>query len=428
MSGPEYLDYKSSYRAFALAFSSSSGGASTSAAGRYSSLHPYPADLKLAVGSYSDSSSESNITIIGLSPQFTQEYDTYGNASQPYSEDGTASGSDFVALAKQKTAYPVTKVDFSPASLASKLQASAASGSESREMLASTSDCLRLWDLAGPQEGLQSPKSNFVGRQTPRSSYSLSERSTLTNSKGDVTAPLTSFCWSTISPSSIVTSSIDTTCTIWDISTNQAVTQLISHDREVFDVAWSPNSKDVFASVGADGSVRSFDLRQLDHSTILYESASTNGSRARGTPLLRLAFNPNDANTMAVLHADSPIITVLDVRSPGLAIAELRSHSAAVNGIAWQGSSASSNSSNGYHDYPDTGSAMLASVGDDSQVLLWNTIQPNSENRQKQTLPRTFSLPNSAATMPFAVDSVAWGGGRDYLAIAMGDTVRCMRL
>lgn len=131
---------------------------------------------------------------------------------------------------------------------------------------------------------------------------------------------------------------------------------------------------------------------------------------------------------MAVLHADSPIITVLDVRSPGLAIAELRSHSAAVNGIAWQGSSASSNSSNGYHDYPDTGSAMLASVGDDSQVLLWNTIQPNSENRQKQTLPRTFSLPNSAATMPFAVDSVAWGGGRDYLAIAMGDTVRCMRL
>lgn len=168
-------------RAFALAFSSSSGGASTSAAGRYSSLHPYPADLKLAVGSYSDSSSESNITIIGLSPQFTQEYDTYGNASQPYSEDGTASGSDFVALAKQKTAYPVTKVDFSPASLASKLQASAASGSESREMLASTSDCLRLWDLAGPQEGLQSPKSNFVGRQTPRSSYSLSERSTLTN-------------------------------------------------------------------------------------------------------------------------------------------------------------------------------------------------------------------------------------------------------
>jgi WD repeat-containing protein 68 len=38
---------------------------------------------------------------------------------------------------------------------------------------------------------------------------------------------LTSFCWSTIDPSSIVTSSIDTTCTIWDINTNQAVTQLM---------------------------------------------------------------------------------------------------------------------------------------------------------------------------------------------------------
>ena len=40
-------------------------------------------------------------------------------------------------------------------------------------------------------------------------------------------APLTSFDWSTVNPSYIVTSSIDTTCTVWDISTNAAVTQLM---------------------------------------------------------------------------------------------------------------------------------------------------------------------------------------------------------
>ena len=31
------------------------------------------------------------------------------------------------------------------------------------------------------------------------------------------------------------------------------------------------NSVDVFASCGADGSVRMFDLRSLEHSTIIYE-------------------------------------------------------------------------------------------------------------------------------------------------------------
>ena len=38
--------------------------------------------------------------------------------------------------------------------------------------------------------------------------------------------------------------------------------------------------RDMFASVGADGSVRMFDLRHLEHSTIIYEDP-------QHTPLLR---------------------------------------------------------------------------------------------------------------------------------------------
>jgi hypothetical protein len=37
-------------------------------------------------------------------------------------------------------------------------------------------------------------------------------------------------------------------------------------------------------SVGADGSLRAFDLRTLEHSTILYESAAD-------TPLARISFS-----------------------------------------------------------------------------------------------------------------------------------------
>ena len=123
----------------------------------------------------------------------------------------SSSSSDFVPLAQHATQYPVTKVDFAPASLAARLQSTAGGGDSTREMVATTSDCLRLWDLSGD----------------PRRSHTLSQRSKLSNAKSEHTAPLTSFCWSTIDPSSIVTSSIDTTCTIWDINTNQAVTQLM---------------------------------------------------------------------------------------------------------------------------------------------------------------------------------------------------------
>lgn len=112
--------------------------------------------------------------------------------------------------------------------------------------------------------------SNHGGQAPPPSK--LTPLALLSNSKTpEHTAPLTSLDWNTVSPSLIITSSIDTTCTIWDIPTLTAKTQLIAHDKEVFDVRFCANSVDVFASCGADGSVRMFDLRSLEHSTIIYE-------------------------------------------------------------------------------------------------------------------------------------------------------------
>lgn len=161
-------------------------------------------------------------------------------------------------------------------------------------------------------------------------------------------APLTSFAWNAIDPQRIVTSSIDTTCTVWNIITQTAVTQLIAHDREVFDVAWLPGSTDIFTSVGADGSLRAFDLRSLEHSTILYETTtgksraaaaagvqSSPSTRSGSAALLRIAFNPNDANYMATFHLDSADVQMLDMRSPGQPVAELRAHQGEVNAIGW---------------------------------------------------------------------------------------------
>ena len=65
-----------------------------------------------------------------------------------------------------------------------------------------------------------------------------------------------------------------------------AKTQLIAHDKEVYDVRFCAGSVDVFVSCGADGSVRMFDLRSLEHSTIIYEPSDKTdpppGSAERG--------------------------------------------------------------------------------------------------------------------------------------------------
>ncbi len=159
-------------------------------------------------------------------------------------------------------------------------------------------------------------------------------------------APLTNFSWNEKVPSLIVTSSIDTTCTVWNIDTAAAITQLIAHDREVYDVAWLPGSTDIFVSVGADGSLRAFDLRSLEHSTILYETPApknvpvpsvspSSSARPPTSPLLRIAFNPSDSNYMSTFHMDGSEVQILDMRSPGQPVIELKAHHAPVNALGW---------------------------------------------------------------------------------------------
>lgn len=135
------------------------------------------------------------------------------------------------------------------------------------------------------------------------------------------------------------------------MSTQTARTQLIAHDREVFDLAFA-RGKDVFASCGADGSVRMFDLRSLEHSTIIYESPNLD-------PLLRLEWNKQDPNYLATFMVDSRRTIILDIRVPSLPVAELAGHMGCVNSIAWAPHS----------------SCHICTAGDDSQALIWDLSQ-----------------------------------------------------
>lgn len=75
---------------------------------------------------------------------------------------------------------------------------------------------------------------------------------------------------------------------------------------QVYDIAFSRagGGRDMFASVGADGSVRMFDLRHLEHSTIIYEDPQHH-------PLLRLCWNKQDPNYLATMAMDGMEVGLL---------------------------------------------------------------------------------------------------------------------
>jgi len=364
-------------------------------------------------------------------------------------EDDFTDYPDFVTLCEAHHGYPATSLQWQPASAQTHAWSQKSS---STELLATTGDALRVWEYSN--EGT-SGVSSYVGRQPSSVStgHSLTMKTALSGQSKvqsqSTGAPLTNFSWNEKSPSLIVTSSIDTTCTVWNIDTATAITQLIAHDREVYDVAWLPGSTDIFVSVGADGSLRAFDLRSLEHSTILYEtpapknvpppSASPSASaRPPTSPLLRIAFNPSDSNYMSTFHMDGSEVQILDMRSPGQPVMELRGHLGPINALGW-----------GSADHP-----LLATAGDDCQVLLWDlanytqgAASPRSAgSRLNSPRPdakkKIVSEPVMAYTAPSQITNLAWSPQiqgmtmntgystvtGEWLAIASGKTVKALKI
>ena len=338
--------------------------------------------FRLAIGSYVEQYSNS-VSVIKKNPESSQLYQAC-EFDHP---------------------YPCTKILWSPD----------AGSQGSKDLLATTGDYLRVWNVTDdPQSGkgmllpTKEALLNNVSYCLPffaviqfvivSLSLDLLKRvilpffETAQNKTSEYCAPLTSFDWNESDPNIIGTSSIDTTCTIWDLTTQTARTQLIAHDREVFDLAFA-RGKDVFASVGADGSVRMFDLRSLEHSTIIYESPNLD-------PLLRLEWNKQDPNYLATFMLDSRRTIILDIRVPSLPVAELGGHLGCVNATAWAPHS----------------SCHICTAGDDSQALIWDLSQmPN----------RPVEDPILAYNADGEINNLQWSAIQpDWISIAYNDKLQ----
>ncbi|KAL1933091.1 hypothetical protein VTP01DRAFT_8769 [Rhizomucor pusillus] len=343
-------------------------------------------------------------------------YKYYGGRHQP---------PDFIPLAQADSYYPITKVLWEPRKRSPRQS----------DILVTSSDVLRVWELVD-NPAYSSYDNTLGGRrgyEDQTFKQSLVKRSELVNLKQrDFCAPLTSFDWNETDPSLIVTASIDTTCTVWNVETCQAKTQLIAHDRDVYDVSFMHDSTEIFASAGADGSVRLFDLRTLEHSTIVYEappapvspsgsfaSAISDGSR----PLLRVQFNRLAPELLATFHMDSDTVQILDIRYPSAPVFELvRSHQSSVNCFSWS----------------PRKPADICTGGDDAQVLVWdiNQHQPAPQRHPSATLntrglpqPHLVQSPSLRYLAESEVKSLSWNQSLPtWIGIGFGKTIQALRV
>ncbi len=321
--------------------------------------------LKLAVGSYKEEYSNKLLIIQLLGKDKVENdggKDTKGDEPEQV----------FVKKCEVEHPYPATKVMWAPPNF----HTSQMSAGPHQDLLATTGDYLRLWNVD------ENDKCEL--------------KHALNNNKyTEYCAPLTSFDWNMADPSVIGTCSIDTTCTIWDINAMTPKTQLIAHDKEVYDIAFACG-QDVFGTVGADGSLRMFDLRSLEHSTILYESPDL-------SPLLRLAWNKKDPNYLATILSDSPKAIISDIRVPSVPVAELIGHHAPINGIVWAPHSP-------YH---------ICTCSDDRNSLIWDMTKT----------PKIIEEPILAYQAGGEINQVQWSvAHEEWVSIAFNDCVQILRV
>jgi WD repeat-containing protein 68 len=267
-------------------------------------------------------------------------------------------------VASEKTDFPCSKILWSP-------------NENNNSIMAATSDILRLY------------KYN-------ESTNKLSLACSLTKKQSqNYSGPLTSMDWNKENPTILGVCSVDTTCTIWDLTKNEVKMLLIAHDKQVYDMAFGRN-ENVFLTTGADGSIRMFDTRALDTCSIIFESQDN-------SPITRISWNYNDSNFVAGLLLDKNFIYIIDQRMTNSPYAFLTYHTNVVNALSWAPHS----------------NAYITSVGDDKNAYIWD-IQMISNRTEEPVM--TYNS-------EFEIDNVSWSESHDeWIGITGSNNLQILKI
>ena len=257
--------------------------------------------------------------------------------------------------------FPVSNILFSP-------------HEQNRNLLIATSDILRLYSYEDDKLSL---KADFKKRIK------------------DYCGPLTSCDWCHSNNSIIGVCSIDTTCAIWDLNKFQVRYMIIAHDKEVYDISLGPDEF-TFMSTGADGSVRLFDSRTANSSSIIFETRDK-------SPMTRLKWNLVNPNFILTVIVDKNEIYILDQRKLTSPYAILKIHTNVVNNAIWA---------------PESNTNLI-SVSDDKSALLWDIYCDSDQ-------PEEYIMKYDAQS---EIENVSWGNmTQNWIGIIDGNQAEILRI
>ena len=257
--------------------------------------------------------------------------------------------------------FPVSSIMFSP-------------HEQNKNLLVSTSDILRLYSY---------------------DNENLSLKVAFKKRRKDYCGPLTACDWSKVNNSIIGVCSVDTTCAIWDLNKLEVKYMIIAHDKEVYDISLGPDEFS-FMSTGADGSVRLFDSRNPNSSSIIFETRDK-------SPMTRLKWNLVNPNFILNVIVDKNEIYILDQRKLTSPYAILKVHTNVVNNAIWAPQSNSN----------------LISVSDDKSALLWDVYCDSDQSEE-------YFMRYDA---DFEIENVAWGEvTQNWIGIIDGNQAEILRI
>ena len=255
---------------------------------------------------------------------------------------------EFKELSSIKVQYPISQIEFSKSY---------------NNIFASASDSLKI--------------------------YSLSSKIIL-NKEFEYNAPLTSLSWKNQDSSLIGVSSLDSTVSINDINKEIEVNNLISNDKECYQINFVEATSH-FYTCGADGCIRLFDLRNLTEYNKIYNSNQT---------IMKIEINQLNNNFLSFITLNSNEINIIDLRNYGMIYKTLYYHKDSVNKSIWVPQS----------DY------CLVSVGDDKNAVYWNIQNLNGNEN--------IMLYNS----DFEIENCAFCENNNYIGITGDKKVRILKV
>ena len=315
-------------------------------------------------------SKDNNISLLSFKQEDINEEEEENDDNQNIKEETSNTNLNSINISENnsiklksqvKCEFPVSSILFSP-------------HEENKNLLISTSDILSVYSYEQEQLNLQ-----------------VAFRSKTKNYNG----PLTSCDWSRANNAIIGVSSVDHTCSIWDLNKREQKYMIIAHDKEVYDISLGPDEF-IFMSTGADGSVRLFDSRQANSSSIIFETRDESA-------MTRLKWNLVNPNFILTVIVDKNEIYILDQRKLNAPYGILKVHTNVVNNAIWAPQSNSN----------------LISVSDDKSALLWD-IYCDSEK------PEEYIMKYEAEN---EIENVAWGEvTQNWIGIIDGNQAEILRI